>query len=135
MGNLKLILQLYFRPASAMSDIMDKGSWLFAAGAVLVVSIGFLGTINTRLESAYHIPNVNEFQQQDVDEDTSSKHAASAYTEAMTKRRTIPLVGDRFFRFFYFEPGKFYQPFLLLSVFYVPAAILLMCLFSGVCTF
>src|SRR6185295_13759774 len=40
-----------------------------------------------------------------------------------------------FFQFFYFEPGKFYQPLLLLSVFYVPAAILLMCLIGGVGSF
>ena len=143
MDNLKLIFLLYLNPASAMSDIIDKGSWLFAAGAVLVVSIGFFGTINTKLESAYRIPNASEFQRPDVDEDSGDstrseanyKQATAAYNEAMTKRQTIPIAGDRFFESFYFDPAKFYQPLLLLSVFYVPAAILLMCLIGGVGSF
>src|SRR5439155_26264300 len=133
----------YFAPASAMSDIMDKGSWLFAAGVVLLVSIGFFGTVNTKLESAYHIPNAGEFHRagpNDEREDPAAsavrnERSAAAYNEAMANRHQIPLVGDRFFQFFYFEPAKFYYPLLLLSVFYIPAAILLMCLIGGVGSF
>lgn len=134
MDNLKLIFRLYFSPASAMSDIMDKGSWLFAAGAVLVVSIGFFGTVNTKLESAYHVPNASEFQRRDVDVETAGQ-LESAYNDAVANQKAIPLVGNGFFQFFYFEPTKFYKPLLLLSIFYVPAAILLMCLFAGVGSF
>ena len=142
MDNLKFIFRLYFAPAAAMSDIMDRGSWLFAAGVVLVVSIAFFGTINTKLESAYHIPNINEFYQPNTDkrEDPAEAKAAydrsaSSYNDAMAKRNTIPLIGDRFFQFFYFEPAKFYYPLLLLSVFYIPAATLLMCVIGGAGSF
>jgi len=143
MDNLKLIFRLYLNPAAAMSDIMDKGSWLVAAGAVLVVSIAFFGTINMKLESAYHVPNAAEFRHVERDDDSEDPDAAikknarsaAAYREAMANRQVIPVLGDRFFQFFYFEPGKFYQPLLLLSVFYVPAAILLMCLIGGVGSF
>ena len=143
MDNLKLIFRLYLNPAAAMSDIMDKGSWLVAAGVVLVVSIAFFGTINMKLESAYHVPNAAEFRHVERDDDSEdpdaaikkNERSAAAYREAMANRQVIPVLGDRFFQFFYFEPGKFYQPLLLLSVFYVPAAILLMCLIGGVGSF
>lgn len=141
MDNLKFIFRLYFAPASAMSDIMDKGSWLFAAGVVLVVSIVFFATVNARLDTAYRIPAFEEFHQPDIGAgdparvEAAYKQAGSAYSEALAARQSIPIVGDRFFQFFSFEPGKFYQPLLLLSVFYVPAAILLMCIIGGIGSF
>ena len=143
MDNLKFIFRLYFAPASAMSDIMDKGSWLFAAGVVLVVSIGFFGTVNAKLESAYHVPNASEFHQTGPDDGRQdpaalaarNERSAAAYSQAVANRQHIPLIGDRFFQFFYFEPAKFYYPLLLLSVFYIPAVILLMCLIGGVGSF
>jgi len=39
MENLKLLFQIYVRPAFAMSEIMDRGSWIFAAAAVMLVSM------------------------------------------------------------------------------------------------
>jgi tetratricopeptide (TPR) repeat protein len=40
-SNLKLLLRLYARPAAAMSDILDRGSLLFAGLAVAFVSLLF----------------------------------------------------------------------------------------------
>jgi hypothetical protein len=37
MENLKLLFQLYFRPAFAMSEIMDKAGWFLAAVFVFFV--------------------------------------------------------------------------------------------------
>src|SRR5689334_21076363 len=37
--NLKLLLQLYVRPRAAMGAIVDEGSLLFGAAAVLVTAI------------------------------------------------------------------------------------------------
>ena len=142
MDNLKLIFRLYFSPASAMSDIMDNGSWLFAAGAVLVVALGFFATINAKLEAAFHVPTMNEFYQPDRGEmadpdriQTHYRQSAVEYNEAMSKRRTIPVIGDAFYKLFSFEAAKFYQPLFLLSIFYMPVVILLVCLFGGVGSF
>ncbi len=141
MENLKLILKLFYKPASAMSDTMDNGSWLFAAIAVLIVSMAFFATIDAKLEAVYRIPNFNEFFQPDYDEVSEAQamanynRADAAYKQAMTERQTIPIAGDRFFKFFSFEPARFYQPLLLLSIFYIPASILLMCLFGGIGSF
>jgi hypothetical protein len=40
-SNLKLLLRLFARPAAAMSDILDRGSLLFAGVAVVCVSLLF----------------------------------------------------------------------------------------------
>jgi tetratricopeptide (TPR) repeat protein len=138
MENIKLLFQLYLRPASAIGEIIDKGSWLFAAVAVLLVSVAFYATINAKLQTAYAIPNFYEFYQPDFygGEDSSAAatqydKALAAYQRAQAQRRTVPVVGDLFFRFFSFEPGGFFQPLLSLSLFYVPAVIFLSGLFGG----
>jgi tetratricopeptide (TPR) repeat protein len=135
METLKLLFQLYFRPASAMSEIIDKGNWLFAAVLVLLISAAFFLTINTKLQAAYRIPAMTEFYDYSMDYDSSEAEynkALAEYKKALAQRQELPLVGDTFFRFFLFEPDRFYQPVLSISVFYVPFAVLLMCLFGGV---
>jgi len=140
MDNLKLILRMYVAPGSAMSDIMDTGRWLFAAAAVLLVSILFFGAVNAKLDVVYRIHAFGEFYQprgadDDDADDAGYKKAVSAYNEAMQNRPVIPVIGDRFFRFFSFDPGRFYQPLMLLSTFYVPATILLISIFGGIGSF
>ncbi len=143
MDNLKFLFRLFIGPASAMSDIMDHGNWLFAAGAVLVVSVGFFATINAKLESTYRIRAFSEFYSPDYEEMSDDpaverakqNKAQSEYNAEMERRPKIPVVGDRFFTFFSFESTKVYQPLILISVFYIPAAILLICLFGGVGSF
>jgi len=53
----------------------------------------------------------------------------------LAERKSIPVVGDYFFRFFSFEPSGFFHPLVSLSIFYVPAVILLMCLIGGIGSF
>ena len=143
MENIKLLFQLYFRPASAMSEIIDKGSWLFAAVMVLLVSIAFYATINAKLQTTYAIPTFYQFYQPNyasMDENSPASEAeynraVGEYEKTMATRQKIPVVGDSFFRFFSFEPGGFFQPLLSLSIFYVPAVIFLMCLLGGAGSF
>jgi hypothetical protein len=143
MENLKLLFQIYVRPAFAMSEIMDRGSWLFAAAAVVIVSIAFYATINAKLSAAYSIPQISDYigrNYEAAEEDSPEAVAAfnkavAAYQQAMSERPRVPVIGDRFFQFFSFEPTKFFEPLLLLSLFYVPASILLMSLFAGVGNF
>lgn len=140
MDHLKSLLKLYYAPADAMSDLMDRGSWLFAAGAVLLVSVLFFATVNAKLEAAYRIPQIYEFLQPAIYETdefarANYEQAEAAYRKANAERKTIPIGGDRFFQFFSFDPGKFYHPLVLLAIFYVPAAILLMSFFGGIGSF
>lgn len=133
---------MYLRPAFAMSEIMDKGSWTFAAVAVLVVSMGFYASVNTVLDAAYRIPAFAEFYDygySEIEDPAQAKaavdKATAVYESANASRARIPFLGDRFFSFFSFDPYKFYHPVLLLSIFYVPATILLMCIFGGLGSF
>lgn len=144
MENIKLLGALFYRPLSAMSDIIDQGSWVFAAVSVFLVSIAFFATVNSKLETAYHIPNLYEFYQphyptagEDSEAAAEAEYndAVAAYNQAMEARRKVPAVGDNFFKLFSFDPSGFFQPVLTLSIFYVPATILLLCIFAGIGNF
>ncbi|MEO8572702.1 MAG: tetratricopeptide repeat protein [Pyrinomonadaceae bacterium] len=142
MENVKLLFQLYLRPAAAMSEIMDKGSWLFAGMLVLLISIVFFATVNSKLHDLYRIPALSEYYQPDPETDfdspaaeTEYKRSYENYQNALASRHTIPLLGDRFFKFFSFDPSAFYQPLLAISIFYVPVLILLISIFSPIGSF
>jgi tetratricopeptide (TPR) repeat protein len=143
MENLRLLFQIYVRPAFAMSEIMDRGSWLFVAAAVFIVSMLFFVTINAKLNKAYRIPALSEYYQPNHDEiDEESPDAAAAYkaatdeySRALSQRPQVPVIGDRLFDLFSFDPTKFYEPVILLSMFYVPLAILLISIFAGIGNF
>ncbi len=138
MENVKLLFQIYFRPAHSMSEILDKGSFVFAAAAVLIVSFAFYATVNSKLNTSYAIPQFYDFYNPvfaDADEYTPEMEAAykkaeTAYKQALVQRPKIPVIGDAFFTFFSFG-SYFFLPLLTLSFFYVPALILLMSIFGG----
>ena len=126
-----------------MSDIIDRGSWMFGALLVLVVAIVFFATVNTKLHDAYRIPAMSEYYQPDYETTDFDSPAAEAeykrslenYQNALASRQTIPVVGDKFFKFFSFDPGAFYQPLLAISIFYVPILVLLISIFSPIGSF
>jgi tetratricopeptide (TPR) repeat protein len=136
MENLKLLFQLYFRPISAMSELLDKGSWFLAAVFVFVVSIGFYWTINTKLQAAYGMPEFNfsayqEFDATETEATAKQRQAAiEEYQKWLAERPKIPIIGDSLFYFFSFEPSGFFRPIISLAVFYVPLTILLITLFG-----
>jgi tetratricopeptide (TPR) repeat protein len=143
MESIKLLLQIYTRPGFAFSEVMDRGNWLVAAGLTLLIAVPFFGTINTKLDAAYRIPTAAEYIDPAIYEsdpesaafEAQQRRSMEAYQSALAARKTVPVVGDTFFRFFSFNPAAFYQPLLALSVFYVPAVILLVSLFAGIGSF
>jgi tetratricopeptide (TPR) repeat protein len=143
MENLKLLFQLYVRPAWAMSEILDRGSWMFAALLVLVVSILFFATVNAKLNAAYRIPAFEEYYQPEDYGDVGISAGGEAeyrrsladYQAAMSSRNRIPVVDDAFFKFFSLEPGAFYQPLLAITIFYVPLLVFLVSLFASIGSF
>ena len=143
MESLKLLLQIYVRPGFAFSEIMDRGNWLVAAGLTLLVGLIFFGTINAKLEAAYRIPTVAEYidpTMYEVDPESPAfeaqqQRSMEAYRSALAARQTVPVVGDNFFKAFSFDPIAFYRPLLTLSIFYVPAVVLLVSLFTGIASF
>lgn len=141
MENFKLFLQIYYQPATAMSNIIDRGSWVFAAIQVLLISAGFFLTINAMLDAAYRVPEFNEYlnsRPYELTDDQLNAAVRSAQLQldsANTNRPQIPLVGDTFFSFFTFSAATFYQPFLSITLFYVPFVVLLISLVGGIGNF
>jgi tetratricopeptide (TPR) repeat protein len=149
--NLKFFFQLYFRPARAFGNVMDNGSWLFGAIAVLVVSLVFQWSINSRLNDAYGVPRFDfaAYQQPNVTQtlpnaermdgeelyQAEMQAAYENYGRALRERRQLPLVGDAGLWFFNFNSGNFLSLLLALAVFYVPATILLLTLFEPIGSF
>ena len=56
--NIKLLFKLWYRPVSAMSDIIDRGNWLF--GAALVTATAFLlaFTVTNRIYKTYESTSI-----------------------------------------------------------------------------
>ncbi|HEY8561218.1 MAG TPA: hypothetical protein VIL74_12655 [Pyrinomonadaceae bacterium] len=136
MHSFKLLFTLFFRPASAMSRIVDRGSWFFAAAAVLLVSAAFFFTVNTKLEAAYAAPDFTAFYQSNKElspEERAVQYetAAVEFQKAVAAKQEIPAAGDYFFKISNFQTGGFAKFFFALSVFYVPAIILLVTLFGS----
>jgi Flp pilus assembly protein TadD len=139
MENLKLLFQLYFRPAFAMSELMDKGSWFLAAVFVFVVSCGFYFTVNAKLHAVYSVPNYQDYYSEQTRNmelsDEQFNQLDRDFQNAVKNHQQPPVVGDTLFWFFSFYPQSFYRPLLTLAVFYVPLTILLITLFASLGTF
>ena len=99
--NARLLLRLLWRPADAMSAILDQGSLLFASAAVLVISLLLQFSLSPRLPQA-PVP-VQQTQAARGDEDQPN----------------IPAVPARPRWSF-----SFYTPLLVLAVVYVPGTLL-----------
>ena len=141
MENLKLLFQMYFRPVSAMSELMDKGSWLMSAVFVFAISIGFYWTVNAKLQAVYAVPQFNfsayrQFEETETFETAQRRSAMIAeYEKMLREREKVPLIGDNLFWFFSFEPSGFFRPLISLAAFYIPLTILLITLFGGLGNF
>ncbi len=145
MENIKFLFQLYFRPAAAMSEIIDKGSWLAAAILMLIVSFSFHYAVNSRIANSYavstsdyYLTHTNFNGADSVDGKLTSAQLGEAEfyanvdleKEMQRERRPLPLAGKYAPYFVSFEEN-FFTPLISLSVFYVPFLILLMVIFGG----
>jgi tetratricopeptide (TPR) repeat protein len=150
MENIKLFFQIYFRPASVMSEILDKGSWLFAAACVLLVAFAFQYAVNSKIANGYAVSqadyyltnssfdgdNFNDGRLTD-EQLAEAEYYANLEVEKLTRQRqkqSFPFVGNNILYFFSFE-SAFFVPLISLSIFYVPTVILLMCIFAGIGNF
>lgn len=144
MENLKLLFALFYRPASAMSDLIDKGSWLFAAVGVLLVSLAFQFAVNPKIVQTYAVSMFDYYMSNsNFDENTrnsgaltraqlaEAEYLANADLEEVSnrERRPLPVVGKHALWFFSFE-SNFFTPLVSLSVFYLPVTILLLSIFA-----
>ena len=149
MENIKFLFQLYFRPAAAMSEIIDKGSWAFAAVLMLLVSFVFHYAVNSHIagkyavsKADYYLTNSNFNGENSLNERLTpaqleeAEYFARIDMEKQAQREHLPLpIFGKYALYFVSFEENFFTPLISLSVFYVPAVILLMSVFAGVGTF
>lgn len=149
--NFQFLFELYFRPRRALSNIIDRGSWLFGAVAVLTVSFAFQFGINSRLQQSFGVPkfdsatygepdflsNLPNSENLGEDELLEAEYRAAQqnYQKSLRERRQLPVVGDYGLWFFSFDSRNFLGTLLALTVFYVPATIWLLTLFEPIGSF
>jgi tetratricopeptide (TPR) repeat protein len=143
--NTKILLRLYYRPLSAMSRIMDEGSWLYGAVLVAAVSMLLQFSLTTHIYNGYESVIVPTTEQQQP----APAHAASTSAEQFAAetdeyydadeptfvRKPLPLVGDAGWWLVSFEPFNLFSVVLGLALLYVPATILVMLFFEPLGSF
>src|SRR5262249_776361 len=142
--NIKLLFKLYYRPFSAMSDIIDRGDWLF--GAALVTATAFLlaFTVTNRIYEAYEsVPVPPEERRLPPRPQPHIKSPDTAPAEPEedvgadleralphSKRLPLPVVGKVGWRLISFNSKSLFAIALSLAALYVPGAILALTLIS-----
>jgi tetratricopeptide (TPR) repeat protein len=142
--NIRLLFKLWYRPVSAMSDIIDRGNWLF--GAALVTATAFLlaFTVTNRIYEAYEsAPVPTEVRRPAPEPQTqispSDKPQAepdgdvdevSEQSVPDAKRLPLPVVGNAGWRLVSFNPISLFAIALSLAALYAPAAILALTLIT-----
>ncbi|NNE65657.1 MAG: tetratricopeptide repeat protein [Pyrinomonadaceae bacterium] len=117
MENVRLLFQIYLNPKRAFSEVMDGGSWLFAAACVVAVSIGLSIAINSHIAETY---KVSRF-------DYMFPGATVELVEGETffaEKTDFPVVGKAAPWLFSFD-SSFINPIIVLSIFYFPLTIIL----------
>jgi Tfp pilus assembly protein PilF len=143
MENFKLLCQIYFRPRAAMSEIIDKGSWVFAAAAMLFVSFAFQYSVNSRIAETYAVSQLDRYLANSSFKDEAeadghltdeqlaeARYFANVDAEKAVKRPPFPVIGKYAIYLFSFD-SIFFAPLISISVFYVPGVIILVSLFGG----
>lgn len=136
--NTRLLFRLYTNPLSALSDIIDKGNWLY--GAVLVTVIGIvLGiTVAYPIYATYEAapaspppmlrlpqsrPAAFQIRPQSPNEDEDQEEV---YQVPRPRRMPLPIIGNSGWWFISFRPMSQFIIAFSLAVLYVPALILLL---------
>ena len=142
--NIKLLLSLYTRPLPAMSDIIDRGNWLFGALLVTATAILLAVTVTNRIYATYEavpVPPQNlrlpqarpiAYQNQPPSDEEDSE---DEYYQPPPRSLPLPVVGDRGWWFVSFKPMSQFVIALSLAVLYVPALILLLVMIERTSSF
>ena len=131
--NTRLLLRLFYRPVSAMSGIIDEGHWLYAAVAVVVISMLMQFAVITRIYTGYEAvykeipkPDIAAINAQARASDPEfEEYEETDFPDYVLERKPLPLVGESGWWFVSFAPESFVTTLLGLTVLYVPLLILL----------
>ncbi len=144
--HIKLFFKLYYNPLAAMSELIDRGRWLYGAIAVLAISLALQFAISTKAY-AYVFTQAPLLAQSSGDEQNSGRRAEGQQPDerelaeleeefAQDDRQTPvakPGVLSLAWRLFF--PLADWMTVFALALLYVPATILAITLFENVGSF
>jgi tetratricopeptide (TPR) repeat protein len=154
--NIKLLFKLWRRPVSAMSDIIDRGDWLFGAALVTATAFLFAFTVTNRLYDTYESASTPPEERRSApkppppETSRSSPQAPSGQPQAKpneeveedleqnlpkVKRLPLPVVGNAGWRLVSFNPTSLFAIALSLAALYAPASILALTALSRTASF
>ena len=102
--NIKLLFKLYYRPLEAMSEIIDRGNWLFSAAAVLLVSLLMQFGVASGIFRTYQAAPHSQHRLQTINPQLPP--AEEEPEEEESQRRPLPVVGNLGWRFVSFSTGS-----------------------------
>jgi tetratricopeptide (TPR) repeat protein len=123
--NLKLLFGLYLHPARAMSEIIDRGNWLFGALAVVVVSALLEFGIAGSLYRAYQPPPAAAQRSARTLPQRPPAPVPEEEAEAPQARAPFPLVGPYAWYAVSFSTSSVLAGVLVLGLLYVPFSLFL----------
>ena len=130
--NAKLLFKLYYQPLSAMSEIIDRGSWLFGAAAVVAVSVLVQFGVTSDIFRTYQaVPHRQHRAQTTLPKEPPAGGVAEEETQGEEPhRRPLPVVGNLGWRFVSFSFGSEVASVLTLALLYVPFTLLVINFFE-----
>jgi tetratricopeptide (TPR) repeat protein len=133
--NLKLFFGLYLHPARAMSEIIDRGNWLFGALAVVVVSALLEFGIAGSLYRAFQAPPAATHRTDRAIPKQPPTPAPEEEEEAPQPRAPLPLLGQYAWYAISFSTTSVLAGVLVLGLLYVPFALFLINLMEDLGSF
>jgi Tfp pilus assembly protein PilF len=135
--NLKLLFALYLHPVRAMSEIIDRGNWLFAAVAVVIVSallkFGIAGSLYRAYESPAPVATQRAIRHPPQRAPAPAPEAEEE--EAPVSRAPLPLLGQYSWYAVSFSTRSVLAGVFALALLYVPFALLLINLMESLGSF
>ncbi len=135
--NIRLFFQLFYRPISAMSQLMDRGNWFFGGGLATVIAVLFTLSISNRIYENYEsVPRSRaeiqaEFMRQmpGVNDDNVEVEMSEAMPYLRTTRQLpLPVLGSKAWRILSFRPISYYAIIASLGILFAPALLMIIAL-------
>ena len=135
--NIKLFFQLFYRPISAMSQLMDRGNWFFGGGLATVIAVLFTLSVSNRIYESYEaVPRSQaelkaEFMRQmpSVDDDNVEAEMSEAMPYLRTTRQLpLPILGSKAWIILSFRPISYFAIIASLGILFAPALLMIIAL-------
>ena len=135
--NIRLFFQLFYRPISAMSQLMDRGNWFFGGGLATVIAVLFALTISNRIYDNYEAVTRSKAEMRELlaqqYPSTTNKDEVEEVAEHFAPhlkhvQRPLPILGSQAWNVLSFRPVSYYAIIASLGILFAPALLMIIAL-------